>query len=372
MDITEHRRISLIMLDLIALIVDNKDASDIVLEASDFDALYKIATYNGLGAITAFALKKAGYRNEYFDIIYAKAQRKNILFDREYHFLCEKLDEAEIRYLPLKGILLKQIYPSPCLREMTDIDIFFDSSPEKVKSVMLQSGYSCDQYDKTNHDVYRKASLFCVEMHRSLVDESLFPTLYQYFEKLTYAPAGNSSFRMQMTNEQMYIHLISHAYIHDTLAGTGLRTLLDIYLYLQAYSDRMDMDNIRRELELAGLSEYEMSLRSLSEKLLRYDTMSSEEKELLDCYIFAGKYGNQTRFIQNRIKRIMSSSDKPSKLAYIRKRISYNQKNIEISPFYSKHPELAPLLYITRPFNALFTRPKSVLLELKEIKKANK
>lgn len=372
MDHTERKRISLIMLDLISFVINNKDVSSLDFDSADFDTLYKVSIDNGLSAITAFALKKAGYQSKEFNTAYAKAQRKSILFDNEYHLLCEKLENAEIRYLPLKGILLKQIYPSPHLREMADIDILFDGSPEKMKSVMQQSGYSCIQYGKANHDVYQKAHYFCVEMHRSLVDGSLFPTLYEYFEKLSYAYADNSAFRMQMTKEQMYLHLIAHAYIHDTLAGTGLRTLLDIHLYLKAYSDRMDMDGIRRELESVGLSEYESSLRNLSQKILQYDIMTDKEKMLLDSYIFAGKYGNQDRFIHNRMERIMQDTDKPTKLKYIRKRLSYDQRNIENSPFYSKHPKLAPLLYVTRPIKAVLTRPKSVFKEIKQLNKRHK
>lgn len=367
MHIIERRRLSFIMLDLIALVVNNKDATSINLNPADFDLLYTVAVSNGLQAITAFALNKAGYDCEVFRIAYAKALRKNILFDVEYNHLCKQLDDEKIKYLPLKGILLKQIYPSSCLREMADIDILFDGSPEKVKAIMQQMGYTCAQYDRANHDVYQKAPFFCIEMHRSLVDDSLFPTLYQYFEKITYAPAENSSFCLQMTKEQAYIYLIVHAYIHDTLAGTGLRTLLDINLYLQAYSDQLDMDNIQYELAQIGLKEYEANVRNLSKKLLVYDTMSSEEQELLNNYIFAGKYGNQRRFIHNRMDRIMNSTEKPTKLFYIKKRLSYNQRNIENSPFYSKHPKLSSLLYFTRPVKAVFKRPKAVIAEIKQL-----
>ena len=372
MDHTERKRISLIMLDLISFVINNKDVSSLDFDSADFDTLYKVSIDNGLSAITAFALKKAGYQSKEFNTAYAKAQRKSILFDNEYHLLCEKLENAEIRYLPLKGILLKQIYPSPYLREMTDIDILFDDSPEKVKSVMQQSGYTCTQYDKANHDVYQKAHFFCIEMHRDLVDGSLFPVLHQYFDQLSYTFADNSSYRMQMTREQMYLHLIAHAYVHDSLAGTGLRTLLDIHLYLSAYSDRMDMDSIHRELESVGLCKYESSLRNLSQKLLQYDRMTDKEKTLLDAYIFAGKYGNQDRFIHNRMERIMHETDKPSKLKYIIKRLSYYQRNINNSSFYTKHPRLAPLLYLSRPVKAVLTRPKSVLKEIKQLNKRHK
>lgn len=369
MDFKEYRRISFVMLDLLALALGIKSPSQIKLDPNDFDKLYKVTSNNGLCAMTAFAIKRAGFVHDKFYIAYAKVQRNSILFDREYLLLCQRLDSAGVQYLPLKGILLKHIYPKPCMREMSDIDILFFGSPEKVKNVMQQSGYTCIHYGKANHDVYQKASFFCVEMHRSIIDGSLFPALGQFFDSLTYTPAENNSFRMEMTKEQMYLHLIAHAYIHDTLAGTGLRTLLDLYLYLKAYSDRMDTDRIRRELESIGLSEYESSLRDLSEKLFLYDTMTVEEKEHLDAYIFAGKYGNQDRFIHNRMERIMNSTEKPSKLRYIAKRLSYNQRNIHNSPFYTKHPKLAPLLYVTRPIKAVLTRPKSIIKEIKQLKK---
>lgn len=369
MDNTKYRKTSFIMLDLIAYAIGTKDDLDIQYDTDTLEELYKVAEKNGLTALTAYALKKNGCTNEKFELAYAMAQRKYILFNREYLLLSEGFNKADINYLPLKGILVKKIYPFPYLREMVDMDILFDCSPDKVRSVMLQLGYVCTQYDKANHDVYQKAPFFCVEMHRSLVDGSLFPDLYQYFSKMTYAFIDDNSSCMQMTKEQMYLHLIAHAYVHDTLAGTGLRTLLDINLYLKAYSDQMNMEYILKETASMGLSEYEASLRELSEMLLSYDKMTPEEKELLDNYIFAGKYGNHSRYIHNRIDRVMKRNGKESKAGYIRKRLSYNQRNIENSPFYSKHPKLSPLLYITRPINAVFTRPKYIIEEIKQLKK---
>ena len=368
MDRIEYQRVSFFMLDLIAGVFGAKDISGLRPDQIDLEQLYTIAEKNGLCAIVAYALKKADIHHDKFRIAYAKSQQRNLLLDREFQRLRREFNQANIRYLPLKGILLKSIYPSPCMREMTDIDILFFGSPEKVRTVMSNAGYSCIQYGKSNHDVYQKPPFFSVEMHRSLVDGSLFPALCQYFDELTYPFADDDSLCLQMTKEQMYLHLIAHAYVHDTLAGTGLRTLLDINLYLSAYEDQMDMSYIRKELAKIDLDDYEAMLRNLSKKLLTADSMSPEEKEQLDNYIFAGKYGNRSRYIQNRMKRIMSGVDKPSKLKYIRKRLSYNQKNIDNSPFFSKHPRLAPLMYITRPIDAVITRPKMIIKEIKQMK----
>lgn len=368
MDQQEYKRITYTMLELIAFALDGGASPGTALSDSEAEELYQVSSSNGLAALTAFALQKLGIKNARFVEAYAKAQRRSILFDREFDHITGLFEAEGIPYLPLKGILLKKLYPSPHLREMADLDILFFGSPDRMKEIMTGAGYTVKRFGTENHDVYQKDSFYNVEMHRALVDGSLFPRLDRYFSSLTYTHTDGSAYRMQMSLEQMYTHLVAHAYVHDTLAGTGIRTLLDINLYLKEYGDRMDPEAVREALAETGLTEYEADLRALSKKLLSPSSLSAKERGQLDAYVYAGKYGNQSRYIHNRMERIFEESEDRSKLSYIRTRLKYKQKNIDNSPFYSRHPRLAPLLYITRPVSAVFTRPKSVINEIKQLK----
>ena len=77
------------------------------------------------------------------------------------------MDSEHIWYLPLKGIILKDYYPSVGMRQMSDNDILFDADAwERVEKHMLSEGYETESVGKGNHDVYQKAPVYNFEMHR--------------------------------------------------------------------------------------------------------------------------------------------------------------------------------------------------------------
>ena len=75
----------------------------------------------------------------------AVAGAKHITQKLELERLSRLFSENEISYLPLKGFLIKELYKTPSLRQMTDIDIFIGNENfEKAKSLLIESGYQLD------------------------------------------------------------------------------------------------------------------------------------------------------------------------------------------------------------------------------------
>ena len=56
---------------------------------------------------------------------------QSMMQQREAEILFETLTKNGVRILPLKGIVLKKIYPRPEYRQMTDIDILADEENRK-------------------------------------------------------------------------------------------------------------------------------------------------------------------------------------------------------------------------------------------------
>lgn len=77
--------------------------------------------------------------------------------------------EHGMRFLLLKGILMKQHYPQSDYRTMSDIDILIDAENAlKVRSVMEELGYETVDYDHDVHDAYHKPPATRIEVHREL------------------------------------------------------------------------------------------------------------------------------------------------------------------------------------------------------------
>lgn len=87
----------------------------------------------------------------------SKAIRKNILLDTEREKIFEFLEQNKIWYMPLKGVILKELYPKIGMRQMSDNDILFDETYRKDivrfmknKGYHLKSGINahCDEWVK--------------------------------------------------------------------------------------------------------------------------------------------------------------------------------------------------------------------------------
>lgn len=65
----------------------------------------------------------------------------------------------DMLYLPLKGIIMKDYYPSVGMRQMSDNDILFDADAwERMEKHMISEGYKAEYVGK-GHDVYHKPRL---------------------------------------------------------------------------------------------------------------------------------------------------------------------------------------------------------------------
>lgn len=333
--------------------------------------LYLLAKNHGLCSVTAFALESAGIRERQFEQAKLKAKRKLGLFDIERTKLFERLNEAGIWYLPLKGIVLKDCYPRYGMREMTDNDILCDGSRmAEVRQVMESLGYRCESYGEWNHDIYQKPPVLEFEMHHSLFAENNTPVLAEYYAGVFERLVLQSGCEYAFTDEDFYIYMLAHTYKHYSNYGTGLRSLLDIYVYLSSHA-KLDFDYIGKELEKLRIFEFEKRSRALALKLFRLRPLDEPDAELLSHYLYSTTYGSVQRGEYNQLTRELDGKDtKPAKAKYLFDRVFIRGPLLEKKyPFYSRHKFLLPLLYIYRPFKGLLKHPKKIAHEVGNVMK---
>ena len=79
---------------------------------------------------------------------------------------------------------------------------------------------------------------------------------------------GTAAGTYHFTPEDFYVYLVAHEYKHYVRGGTGLRSLLDVYVFLRRMGDSLDRDYIRRETDKLNITEFETQTeRSLSGSL---------------------------------------------------------------------------------------------------------
>jgi len=337
----------------------------------DFDGLYSLAAKHGLSSVVAFALESAGISERRFVQAKLKTKRRLGLLDIERENIYKKMSEAGIWYAPLKGIVLKDFYPRYGMREMTDNDILCDGSkmPE-IKEIMESLGFTCEHYGAWHHDTYNKPPAIVFEMHHSLFLTGDMPLFDSYFADAFDRLAHKEGCEYAFSDEDFYIYILAHEYKHFSHNGTGLRSLLDLYVYLNTHP-KLDFDYIGRELEKLSLSDFERQSRDVVKKLFSLQQLSEEDAEFLSLFLGSSLYGSASQGTYNFLTQQLDGKDtKSAKIKYFFDRIFVHGEALERHyPFFAEHKWLLPALYVYRPIKTLFTNPKSITRETKSIVK---
>lgn len=175
----------------------------------NLENLYKAADKHNLCAIVGYALESAGVFDHAFIQAKAKSIRKVTVMEIDKELLFERFEQEGIWYLPLKGTVLKDLYPSIGMRQMADFDILFDSSyQEKVREIFLELGFTCEHYGKGDHDVYFKKPVSNFEMHTALFGPTHEIALYEYYRdiKRIMRKDDNNKYGYHLSTNDFYIY----------------------------------------------------------------------------------------------------------------------------------------------------------------------
>ena len=332
--------------------------SDIV-EKIDLDILYELAYKQSLLSAAAYALESAGKAAERFSTAKAASMRREILYDAERRKIFSRFDEIGLWYMPLKGAVLKNDYPSLGMREMGDNDVLCDPDRmREVREVMESLGFECKKFEDEFHDIYVKKPSLMFEMHSSLVQEEIIPELVEYYSdvKSRLIPDGNGTCGYHFSSEDFYIYMTVHEYKHIKAAGTGVRSLLDTYVYLTKHKGTLDMVYIDATLKALDIDGFEKENRELAFAVFSPENLGAELPAELDYYFWSSTYGNSQQANYKKLYRGMHGSDSRfSKLGYIIRIVFPTGKALKKRfPFFYKHKILLPFLYVFRPFQVLF------------------
>ncbi|MEE0856332.1 MAG: nucleotidyltransferase family protein [Ruminococcus sp.] len=370
----EHtRRISRDLIYLVSCAVNSEAPDKERIEQMDLSEVFRLSTAHMLTSAVAFALEKTIPLPHAFDQSKKKAIRKIALFEIERAKITGEFEKSGIWYLPLKGIVLKNDYPKASMREMTDNDILVDPSRMKdVRAIMEGLGYSCDMYEKYNHDIYSKPPTLEFEIHSSLFFGEYMPLFAEYFADIK-SRLKQNGFACRVSDEDFYLYFLSHTYKHYSQGGSGLRSLLDVYVFLRAHPD-LDSEYLNAELAKLEITDFEQKMRTLSQKLYTGADLTEPEQIMLDYMVSSGCAGTTENEEYNHMMTILGSDDSTaSKRRYLKNRVFLSGEALQKNyPFVAKHKSLYPLLLVFRPIKGAITHPKGIVDEYKRVKKFKK
>lgn len=354
-------------LHLLALYLNQKEEPDLIINDEELSFFIKLSKRHSLNAFLYQALinSHASFSKENVNKLeqyYLANVRKSVLFEKEREELFAFLNESHIDYLPLKGLILKDDYLDPYTREFADNDILFDDKNSSlIKKFFVSHQYSVESYKKSNHDIYLKKPFYNFEMHRALFypREDNKKNITYFKNYLSKAPLKDQ-YEHYLKDEDFYIYFIAHTYKHFHVSGCGIRTLIDIYLYLKNRS--LDFVYINQELNKLDLYNFETMIKNLSFKLFNEEDLSEKEEEILLYIASSGTYGTLEHSVDKGVK-------EKGKFGYMMKRIFPPYSFYKSAyPWAYYTVILIPIAWLCRFFRILFKNPKKATQELKMIK----
>ncbi|MBQ3265688.1 MAG: nucleotidyltransferase family protein [Ruminococcus sp.] len=361
-------RIAKDLIYLVSCAVNEETPNKARIAEMDLAEVYRLSVMHMLTAAVAYALEKVMPLPHAFDQAKKKAIRKLTLFELERAAITQEFEKAGIWYLPLKGILLKDDYPEPFMREMTDNDILVDNTRmDDIKEIMEGLGYTCETYDMWCHDVYSKPPTLEFELHRILFQDEEMSLFAKYYADISDKLKRNG-YECKLSDEDFYLYVLCHTYKHYIHGGTGLRSLLDVYVFLRSHPN-LNRDYLNAELAKLQISEFEEKQRRLSQKVFTGAELNEQEQYDLDYLIMSGYKGTYENQEYHSMEKSLGGDDsKESKRRFIKSRIIVSDEYLEKHyPYVAKHRALYPLLLVWRPVKGVFTHPRGILTEYKKI-----
>lgn len=283
-------------------------------------------------------------------------------------------NENNIKHIFLKGAHLKSLYPESYMRGMGDIDILI--KPTDLEAVhKLFNDNDLNLYSRSiAHDVFKDTDGLMIEIHPGFnVPKE------DKFTKILANPWGyaKKELKCQYTFDPAYelVYLVYHLAKHMYSGGIGIRSVLDIGVYLNHFNNDINEELLKELLLENDLAIFYNYLLYINNDLFDYtfeidsndelsDVVAMQLIELITTSGIHGSGASHNPFVQ----RVVTNNKKQSKIRFILSRTFPNYKAMTgLYPSLTKAPFLLPVYWLIRLFKLVFLKGRTNMKKLKLI-----
>ncbi|MBQ7642613.1 MAG: nucleotidyltransferase family protein [Clostridia bacterium] len=280
--------------------------------------------------------------------------------------LCTAFEDKGIDYMPLKGSILKNLYPSTDKRTMGDIDVLIRGEDrEKIFETMKELGYEFTK--ESDHEIVFKISNVVVELHKRLIPSYNYDFDRYYSDSWKFAKIKRGH-EYAMTDEDFFVYIFTHFAKHYRDKGAGIKYVVDFYVYTKSRNN-LDNEYIEAQLTKLGIEKFYRNVKELIGVWFKGEK-DSEMSDFLTRRIFmSGVYGT-------------NANGKVSNLVKTKKRTRFYKAAIFFGvafpkvetmkllyPVLNKHIWLLPLFYLIRVGEKII-HPVRTIRAIKNVKEA--
>lgn len=343
-------------------------------EGVSWEEVLKIAERQTAANLCWFSIEKlnnkpVGELYTYWQDVYAKAASKCLKQMMEIDLLCNEFTSRGYDIMFLKGSKIREYYPSPDMRTMTDIDLLVRAQDRKpIRELMKSLGYEVDLLDDGQVDAFKKEPVIYTEIHYDFSAENhIYHEIFTIdWDKLVETQTPHV---FEMTFEDLYFFNVGHYAKNMHHRGMGIRAILDCYVLLEKATDEQRA-NILSKFENTELKKFNDNLLKITDIWFNGADDDGSLDNVQRYLLETGIYGDRKKEV---VLKFIENNDKvKSKFSFILGRIFppkqtlYYRFNIKKDLFF-----LLPLLWILRIILIPFSKRQNRSGRRNEIKNLN-
>ncbi len=363
------------MHSVIALVKSSIDGSAAsVSDDINWEEVYSYAKKQTLAPLVYYGIMESGI--EIPDAVqksFDTCLLSHILIDQnQQHELAKILksfNENSIEHMPIKGAVIRPLYPKSEMRPMGDADILIRlSDKDKVTSIMQELGYALDK--ESPHEFIFIKDKVCIEIHKCLIPP-YSKDYYEYYGDGWQFAKKVDGFRYEMGAEDHFVYLITHFAKHYRAGGIGVLHMVDFWVYMNRY--QLDMDYVKGELEKLSLVKFFDNVMQTVNAWFN-GAPHNEMTEFITTNIFNNEiWGtHETHSMASAVKVSKSSTVKGIKFKRTMRIVFPKLSSMRYGyPILQKCPLLLPFVWVWRWIDVLLFKRGKLKRRLDEINNTN-
>lgn len=212
----------------------------------NWNKLYSFSTAHNLAPIVfsvirdnrSFQKNKTAYnafKDTFYDAIVTYDMQKAIIDEVD-----SLLTENKIEHIFFKGAQLKELYPSPELRLMGDVDVLIrlEDRP-KVKKLFVGNGFELTEDNGPVYNYSKNDQI--LECHTKIVSGKVGNADAESYFEDAINHASFDNFCGKFNSEYYLMYLMTHIAHHFWFYGAGVKMILDLAVFIKQLSPNLDI-----------------------------------------------------------------------------------------------------------------------------------
>ena len=332
-----------------------------------------LASQHGLSHLLYYALAKLPQENRPDELLCAGLKRKayaslirEAAQQRTVEALFDRFEEAAIRCVPLKGIVVKKFYPKPELRYMSDIDLLVDAErTADVRRIFEEMGAHVLNYEQGDTDLYITTEGLVFEIKRTLRGEGFNQATVRFLNDLLSlaSPMKDRKYVSDLPNEEQYAYILCHMVKHLLDGGVGVRPVMDLWFCKK--NMQLNEEKLAALLAELKLTEFAQKAEHLASVWFGSEKETPMDAELGEYILSSGSFGSEEHRVADRM---LQNKGQKSRFTYALARFFLPYKTMRrYFPVLGKWPILLPAFWVWRLIRAIFFRRAKLTEEISAV-----